>query len=326
MGSVEHAHLAQLVGLHVVGEDDGVHFVQGQFLLHLLGAFDHPQAEGLGGVQLLVFVAQFLEHGGHFLAGEAGNDAVNQRGAENVVLFQPGKELIAQIPLLRGLEHGVAQMIAVIVDQLAGQDDEAGLAQQEAFVQEAGQLAGVGGLGLIVVLVRAGIDDARFGGVADDEAQGVDLGQIQIALEIGVGLHGFQHRAHDLHLFHVALFFPAPEHDGVQAVLIPEHLAHAPFQGLHDGHAVVAAALGVQVVQHFIHEGAQEAALAELHHPDVPGALHLGNHGLIQSFHFSSTPLSVYFFPRIRQLCGRIISAPAKETIRCRNIPWRCCS
>ena len=107
--AVEHADFAQLIRLYVVCEDNGVHLIQGQLLLHLFGAFDDPQAEGFGGVQLLILIAQLLEHAGHFLAGEAGHDAVHQRGAEDVVVLEPADEIVPQLPLLGGFQHGVLE-------------------------------------------------------------------------------------------------------------------------------------------------------------------------------------------------------------------------
>ena len=97
-------------------------------------------------------------------------------GAENIVVIEPGNEVFAQIPLLRGFQHRVLEVIAVVVDQLAGQQDEAGFIQQKTFVEEAGQLAGIG-IGRAelqpVALVQ---HNARLGSIADDEPQSLALG------------------------------------------------------------------------------------------------------------------------------------------------------
>ncbi len=275
VGAVEHADFTQLVGLYVIGKNDGVHFVQGQFVFHTFGPFDHPQAKGLGGDQLLVFIADFFKNAGHFIAGEAGDDAVHQGGTENVFFFDPADERIPQVPLGRGFQNGFLQEIAVIVDQFAGKQDEALLFQQEALVHKPGQLAGEGSLGSIVVTVLAGVDNAGFGGVGYDEAQIVIFCQGQVLVKFLIDLYGIDHAAHNAGLFHVAFFFTAPEHHGVQVILLPQHIHHTSVQRLGNANAHIGVFGIVQVINHFIHEGAQKIAFAKLQYTDFSGTVYI---------------------------------------------------
>ena len=267
--AVEHAHLAQLIRGDVLREDDvAARLLEGQLVLDPGRAFDDPQAERLGGVEHVVAVAEFLVERLGLAARVAGDDAVHQRGAEDVFLLQPGLERLGKPPLLGGLQAALFEVAAVVVDQLAGQQDEAGalLAAEggEALIEQAGQLAGVGGLRLVVKAVLAGVDDARLGGVGDDDAHIRVVRQRQIALEIFIRGEAALDALDDaLVLAGLAVHLTAQD-QGIQAVLLVEHGNHAALDGLYNHHAGVHTGFFVGHINHPVAEGAQETALAEL--------------------------------------------------------------
>ena len=269
MRAVEHADLAQLVGGDVLGEDDvAAGLLEGQLVLDPRRAFDDPQAERLGGVEHVVAVAELLVEALGLAARIAGDDAVHQRGAEDVLLGQPGLEFLGEAPLLGGLHAALLQVAAVVVDQLAGQEDEAGALGAaeggEALIEQAGQLAGIGGLGLVIELVLAGVDDAGLGGVGDDDAHIPVVRQGEVALEVLIRGEAALDALDDAGILGGLAVHLAAQDQGVQAVLLVEHGDHAALDGLHDDHAGVHSGLFVGHVDHPVTESAQEAALAEL--------------------------------------------------------------
>ena len=267
--AVEHAHLAQLIRGDVLREDDvAARLLEGQLVLDPGRAFDDPQAERLGGVEHVVAVAEFFVERLGFAARITGHDAVHQRGAEDVLGLQPGLEFIGQTPLLGGLHAALFQIAAVVIDQLAGQKDEArallAAKSGEALVEQAGQLAGIGSLRLVVEAVLTGVNDAGFGGVGDDDAHIRVVRQRQIALEILVrGQAALDALDDALILAGLAVHLTA-ENQGIQAVLLVEHGNHAALDGLHNHHAGVHTGFFVGHINHPVAEGAQETALAEL--------------------------------------------------------------
>ena len=269
--AVEHADLAQLVRGDVLGEDDvAAGLLEGQLILDPGRALDDPQAERLGGVEHVVLVADFRPDLLGLAARIAGHDAVHQRGAEDVLLHKPGLERIAEVPLVGGLEAALLEVAAVVVDQLARQQDEAGALRAaergEALIQQAGQLAGEGGLGLVVKAVLASVDDAGLGGVGDDETHVLVVRQREVALEVLVRGDAALHALDDAGVLHGLAVNLTAQDLGIQAVLRVEHADHAALDGLHDDHARVHAGRLVGLVDHPVAEGAQEAALAKLNH------------------------------------------------------------
>ena len=316
MRAVEHAHLAQLVRGNVLCEDDvAARLLEGQFVLNPGRAFDDPQAERLGGVEHVVAVAEFFVERLGFAARITGHDAVHQRGAEDVLGLQPGLEFLGQTPLLGGLHAALFQIAAVVIDQLAGQKDEArallAAKSGEALVEQAGQLAGIGSLRLVVEAVLTGVNDAGFGGVGDDDAHIRVVRQRQIALEILVrGQAALDALDDALVLAGLAVHLTA-ENQGIQAVLLVEHGNHAALDGLHDHHAGIHAGLFVGHIDHPVTESAQKTALAELNHTfrfrrDAARHLDGRKSGSIELNHECNLPR----FKIVVQNCQRVCKSP----------------
>ena len=154
VGTVQDADLALLVGGNI-GHDHDVDagLLERQLVLQTCGALDDPDAEDFADVQNSIMVAVGLFQSSQLLrvTDAARNDAVHQSGAEGVGVVHPVDEGSVQVPVLGVVVAALLQLLAVVVDQLAAQDDQAlvGSAVEGlvALIQHAGQLCGeaVGG-------------------------------------------------------------------------------------------------------------------------------------------------------------------------------------
>ena len=90
-----------------------------------MAALDHPQMEDLRSVHHVVRLADALAQSLMLISGEAGYDAVNQCGAEIIILLQPCLKLLAQLPQVGVFQAALLQFFPVMIDQLAGQNDKA---------------------------------------------------------------------------------------------------------------------------------------------------------------------------------------------------------
>ena len=66
-----------------------------------MAALDHPQMEDLRSVHHVVRLADALAQSLMLISGEAGYDAVNQGGAEDIFLFYPVDKAFAKAPTVR---------------------------------------------------------------------------------------------------------------------------------------------------------------------------------------------------------------------------------
>ena len=303
MGAVQDADLALLIGGDVGHHHDvDAGLLERELVLQPGRALDDPDAEHFAHVQHLVVVAVGLLDGGHLLgvADAAGDDAVHQGGAEGVGVVHPVDESLLQAPVGGVVVAALLQLFAVVVDQLAGEDDKAlaGVAAERLvpLVEHAGQLGGeaVGGH-LVKGAVALGVGDAGLGGVGGDDlqvgagGQGQHLGPLALA----VGAHAVGHAGDHPLVVHLLALFAAAQVEGVQALLGVDPVGHLGevADGLHQADLAVPAGLLVGNVKEVVHEGPQEVALAELHHldggvlQDVPVITGLREYLIIQSFH-----------------------------------------
>ena len=298
MSAVEDANLALLIGGHVGGNeyialDAGL--AEGQHIVELLVAFDDPNTEYFANVQQGIGVAVLSFQLGNFLGitDAAGNDAVYQAAAEGALLVDISAELCAQAPLLNVLVDALLQFLAVVVDQLAGEHDHAGLAGLEALVQHLGQLAGEGGAGNIAQLAGRIVNDAGFGGVGDDVLQIIGNGNFHHSFEALslVGVQAAGDRGDDPLVVYLLAVLAAAQVQGVQAFLLVDHLSKAGSDGLNQNALAVPAGLLVGQVKPVVYECAQEIAFAELHNlfggifQDVAGVTGLLKDFIIELFH-----------------------------------------
>ena len=186
--TVQDADLALLVRAHVGGHKDAAletGLAEGQHVVQLGVTLDDPDAKDLADVQQGVSVAVLLLKLGDLLrvTDAARNDAVNQRTAEGAVLIDVLPEAVVQAPLVNVLVDALEQLLAVVVDQLAGQHDDALLACLVAVVQHLGQLAGEAGCGHVLQLAGGVVDDACLGGVGNDDLKIVAGGDVHHLLK-----------------------------------------------------------------------------------------------------------------------------------------------
>ena len=303
--AVQDADLALLVGGDI-GHDHDVDagLLERQLVLQTIGTLDDPDAEDFADVQRLIGVAVGLFQSSQLLrvTDAARDDAVHQSGAEGVGVVHPVDEGSVEVPVLSVVVAALLQLLAVVVDQLAGQDDQtlvgSALECGVALVQHAGQLCreAVGG-NLIKLAVALRIGDAGLGGVGDDDLEILRAGQSQnfVPLALGVGADAVGDAGDDALCIDLLALLAAAQVQGVQALLLVHPVRHLGEvgDGLHQLDLAVEASLLVGDVDKVIHECAQEIALAELHHlngcvlEDIAVVTGAFQNLVIQSFHLS---------------------------------------
>ena len=301
--TVQDADLALLVGGNV-GHDHDVDagLLERQLVLQTCGALDDPHTEHFAHVQNSIVVAVGLFQSGQLLrvTDTARNDAVHQRGAEGVGGVHPVDECGLQIPILSVVVAALLQLLAVVVDQLAAQDDQTLIGSAvESLVtleQHAGQLCGeaVGG-NLIKLAVALGVGNAGLSGVGYNSFQILRASQSQnlVPLVINVGAHAVGHAGDHPLCVHLLALFAAAQVQGVQTLLLVDPVCHLGevADGLHQLDLAVIAGLLVCNIVEIVHESTQEVALAELHHlngsilQDVAVVASAFQNLVVQSFH-----------------------------------------
>ena len=178
-----------------------------------------------------------------------------------------------QAPQVDVLADTALQFPAVVVDELAGQDNQTALARLKAAVEHLGQLAGEAGTGGVGKLAGRVEHNARFGGVGHHIFQVIGLRQSHHGIEIRSGIRGIQAPGNggdhplavDLLSGHIA-----PEVQGVEPLLLIQQLdlGFPPMAapGLHQNAFAVPACLFVGYVEPIVGERPEEIALAELKH------------------------------------------------------------
>ena len=308
VSAVQDTYLALLVRAHIGGNEDVIleaSLAEGQNVVQLGVTLDDPDAKDLADIQQRVSIAVLGFQFSNFLrvADAAGNDAVDQRAAEGAVLVDVLLEAVLQAPLLDVLVDTLQQFLAVVVDQLAGQHDDALLACLIAVIQHLGQLAGEAGCGNVLQLAGGVVDDAGLSGVGDDDLEvvaggnGHHLVKILFLIRVQAAGHAGDH-ALVIDLFAV---FAAAQIQGVEALLLVDHLGQAGGDGL-DQHALaVPVSLLVGQVEPVVNESAQEVALTELQDlfggifQDITVIAGLFQNLVIQSFHIAFS-LSLHSF------------------------------
>ena len=99
-------------------------FVQREVGGNILFTFNDPQAERFAGIHQMIYVTQLLVNFVHNVPGISGNNPVNQSIAENAAVCYPSFKFIAQIPQVNILVDAFFQIVAFMLDQLAGDNDK----------------------------------------------------------------------------------------------------------------------------------------------------------------------------------------------------------
>jgi len=267
--AVEQGDLTLVVGL-LRGNEQHVEsgFVGGELGGYLLRGLDDPEVEVLGLYDEVVAIRDLLLNLGNLLAGEAGDNAVDECGIDAAGLLEPLLEAFAELPELNVLIDAVLQHVAVQEDELAGEDDEAlrGVAVKGliAAIEQLHELAGIGTGGSVLQLAGRIEGDAGLGGVGDDEA---DLGLVGQRQEGSILRVGVQRAADDVDTLEGVdglAVLATLQVNVVETVLGVEPVDHTVLDGLYDDDRSVEVGLLVHVPDNPINECAEEVSLAEL--------------------------------------------------------------
>ena len=155
-----------------------------------------------------------------------------------------------------------------MIDELAGEHDDARLAGGPAGVEHLGKLGGEARGRHVVGLAGRVVGDTGLGGVGDDNLQIVGDGDLHhgavvvLAVRVDAAAAGADHAGL---VNRVAVLLAAHQH-GVQVVLSIDAIGKAKgaADGLHHDNLAVPAGGLVAHVKETVDEGAQEIALAKL--------------------------------------------------------------
>ena len=272
VGTVEDADFTLLVRGDIGGHKDarqaGLH--EGQTLLKRLIALDAPHLEGLAHGQEGILVAQTLgnRRGLGCVADAARDDGVDERGADGAVVGHPLRELVLPAPVAHVLVHDAQQLLAIVVDELAGEHDDARLAGSPAGVKDLNKLGGEARGRHVVGLAGRIVGNTGLGGVGNDDLQVVgdshlhDGMVIRLAVRIEAAAAGADHAGL---VNRVAVLLAAHQH-GIQVVLGIDAVGKTigAADGLYHDNLAVPAGCLVGHVKEAVDEGAQEIALAKL--------------------------------------------------------------
>ena len=241
----------------------------------LLRRLDHPQMEDLGLVQQMVVIAHALAQLGGGIPRITRDNAVHERRVYAAGLLEPGAEVRAQVPQVDVLADAFLQVLAVLEDQFARENDEAlrlvTLEVLPAMVQELGKLTGIR-RGRSVVQLAGGIEgDARLGRIGDDETHLRLFGELQIALEILIGAQAPADDVDQVDAVHGLAVLESLEIQVIQAVLFVKPADHALLDGLHHDDGAVEIGFLVGLPDDPLDECAEEVPFAEL--DDLLGVL-----------------------------------------------------
>ena len=85
---------------------------------------NYPQMENLGGVNQFVLVADLFRQLLNLISGISGYNTVNQGAAEVILRLNPVLKAVLQLPQIRVLQNAFFQVVAIIVNQLAGKKNQ----------------------------------------------------------------------------------------------------------------------------------------------------------------------------------------------------------
>ena len=234
----------------------------------LLRGLDDPEMEDLGLVQQMVVIAGTLAQLRGGITRITRDDAVHEGAVHTARVLEPVPETFPEVPQVDVLADALLQVLAVLEDQLAREDDEAlvhrSIEVLVAVIEELGELARIGGSRRIVQLAGRIEGDARLGGVGDDEAHFRLLGELQVGLEVLVGIDAPADDVDQVHAVHGLSVLEALEVQVIEAVLLVEPADHALLDRLDDDHGGVEIGFLVGLPDNPLDKRAEEVAFTEL--------------------------------------------------------------
>ena len=171
MSAVEDAYLALLIGRHVVHHLNGEsRLLEGKLVPDGLRPLNDPGREDLSGVDELVLISQLFPEARRVRLRRAGDNPVHQSRAEDILCFKPRGKAVLQCPELYIFIDAAAEFLAVVIDKLTGEDDDAGKAQLPALMQEKREFRGESGRRRILRPAGRVKGDPRLRRIGDYEA------------------------------------------------------------------------------------------------------------------------------------------------------------
>ena len=166
------------------------------------------------------------------------------------------------------LLHALLQFLAVVVDELAGKDDESLLACLEALIEENGQLCRERGRRDLVELALRIVDDAGLGGIGSHILKIVALRDLLDLLPVRslIGVVAGVDDGDDSLAVDLLAVLGAAEVQGIETFLIVHEFRKPLGNGLNQSDLAVPANFLVGHIEPVIHERAEEITLAELKH------------------------------------------------------------
>ena len=295
MRTVENTYLALLVGRYVIHYDDGkTSLFKRELLLNGLWPFNDPCGKNLTRINDVVLVAELLTELLCFGTGIPGDDAIHQRGTEEIIGFDPRGKFLLQPPEINVLLYTFFQFIAVVVDQLAGQDDKALKSELPALIEQQSKLCGEAGGRSIVRFAGRIISNAGLRGIGSDKTKLRIFGAGEVFLKLLGDIQAAGNTGDDAPALHSFPVLPAAQKQRIQPVLWGETGVEAGGGGLRQHNFCVEPGLLVHNVNEIINKGAQEVSFSKLQHAfrgvfqQITGIALLFQSLIRQSFHRGS--------------------------------------
>ena len=269
MRSVQERDLSLMIrSLRRDKEDMEAGLVCRELRSHFLRRLDYPEMENLGLVKQIVLVADPLADTGRIVARIARHDTIHKGRIHTTGRVKPLREFRSELPEIDILPDALLQMLSVFENQFARENDKALRLvtgkMPESVIKELRELAGIREGGRIIQLaVRiefySGLCRIRY-----DETYLRLLRQLEIILEIDIGIDS---PAYDINHFDAVHSFPfinALKIEMVESILLVEHIHPSLVDGLDHNYRCIEIRLLVCFPDDPIDKGPEEITLSEL--------------------------------------------------------------
>ena len=270
MRAVKNRHFTLFIRLNIVHDQDVKRqLIQTQLCGQGLRPLNNKQVEMFSGIEETIFIPQLFFNLRGFITRIAGHDTVYERRTEGVRLIQPGDKRFRQRPLLGIAQHQFTQRLAVVINQLAGNDHPTFIRRAGevavAFKQQASQFCRIAYRWRIVKTVAGVVADPGLSGIGKHKAHIRIMRQTQQLLIIGIGADFTIYRSNQTRIAHrFALLIQAANNRGIEAVLGAERRRECALNRTHDHHAGIQVGMLVQQIDLPVDKRAQEVAFAKL--------------------------------------------------------------
>ena len=178
------------------------------------------------------------------------------------------RQILLAAPLVDILTHALLQFLAVVVDQLAGEDDKPALTGLKTLIQHLSQLTGERAGRLVSQFAGRIIDDAGLSGVGYNVLQIIRNGYLHhlIVAILLVGIQATGNGRNNPLAVYLLTVFCTSQVQGVQSLLPVNEVGQTLRDGLHKTTLSVPVCLFVGNIEPVVDEGPQEVTLTKLQH------------------------------------------------------------